>query len=222
MLGLPEDDPAACSSVGIENYTVLAASLTQPERIIVYMSLECEPRNSDAFSGYFGQIEHLLHPIEGTYTILSRYLTLQLDGTAVTCAAAGTEMPESWGYQSLAERDDWDEYLISMSGDALVTDEELVSALNYTQMDELSNDGWMAWLEAMDAAAIAPEGTDDQVIRDMYAMLAANSADGAYATWLGNIYRAQRGHDPEAFETALSAFDSETRANIQYLADTEV
>ena len=222
VLGLPEDDPAACSSVGIENYTVLAASLTQPERIIVYMSLECEPRNSDAFSGYFGQIEHLLHPIEGTYTILSRYLTLQLDGTAVTCAAAGTEMPESWGYQSLAERDDWDEYLISMSGDALVTDEELVSALNYTQMDELSNDGWMAWLEAMDAAAIAPEGTDDQVIRDMYAMLAANSADGAYATWLGNIYRAQRGHDPEAFETALSAFDSETRANIQYLADTEV
>ena len=222
VLGLPEDDPAACSSVGIENYTVLAASLTQPERIIVYMSLECEPRNSDAFSGYFGQIEHLLHPIEGTYTILSRCLTLQLDGTAVTCAAAGTEMPESWGYQSLAERDDWDEYLISMSGDALVTDEELVSALNYTQMDELSNDGWMAWLEAMDAAAIAPEGTDDQVIRDMYAMLAANSADGAYATWLGNIYRAQLGHDPEAFETALSAFDSETRANIQYLADTEV
>ena len=56
----------------------------------------------------------------------------------------------------------------------------------------------------------------------MYAMLAANSADGAYATWLGNIYRAQREHDPEAFETALSAFDSETRANIQYLADTEV
>lgn len=100
--------------------------------------------------------------------------------------------------------------------------ERIVSLVNYDELIEASSESWMALLESIDNSATAPEGTDDQVIRDMYAMLAVNSADGAYATWLGNIYRAQRGHDPEAFETALSAFDSETRANIQYLADTEV
>ena len=123
-------------------------------------------------------------------------------------------LSDAWRY-------DDEDYIVQMS-EAGMSPERIVSLVNYDELIEASSESWMALLEAIDNSATAPEGTDDQVIRDMYAMLAANSADGAYATWLGNIYRAQRGHDPEAFETALSAFDSETRANIQYLADTEV
>ena len=61
----------------------------------------------------------------------------------------------------------------------------------------------------MDAVAIAPEGSDDQLVRDMYAMLAVNGSDGAYSVWVGNVLRDQREHDPTTFGLALSAFDEE-------------
>ena len=116
-------------------------------------------------------------------------MTLQLDGTTVTCVAAGTEMPDTWGYQCLAERDDLDGYFLDLAGTAGVTPETLVSAVNYAQLRELSSESWTAFLEAMDAVAIAPEGSDDQLVRDMYAMLAVNGSDGAYSVWVGNVLR---------------------------------
>lgn len=64
VLGLPNDDPAACSGVSIGEYSVVAASLTQPERIIVNVSLECEPRDRDAFQEFYGDIVYGL-PLAG-------------------------------------------------------------------------------------------------------------------------------------------------------------
>lgn len=224
--GLDASDPASCSSVSIEEYTVLYASLTQPERIIASIELKCDPRDFDACVNFFDQIPLLLHPVEftqtgdGKYVIIDRYVTLQLDGTTVTCVAAGTEMPDTWGYQCLAERDDLDGYFLDLAGTAGVTPETLVSAVNYAQLRELSSESWMLLLEAMDAVDIAPEGSDDQLVRDMYAMLAVNGSDGAYSVWVGNVLRDQREHDPTTFGLALSAFDEETQQQILYLADT--
>ena len=80
--------------------------------------------------------------------------------------------------------------------------ERIVSLVNYDELIEASSESWMALLEAIDNSATAPEGTDDQVIRDMYAMLAANSADGAYATWLGNIYRPSTARHAQTYSTS--------------------
>ena len=216
VLGLPEDDPAACSGVGIGEYSVVAASLTQPERIIVNVSLECEPRDRDAFQEFYGDIVYGL-PLAGQSgepgseacdMILHRYVTLRLDGTSAACIAAVTDMPALWGWQSFAEQDDWDSYIVSLSADPAITAEELVASVNYTQMEQLGYDGWMACLEALDAAAIAPDGTDDQLVRDMYVLLAAAHADGAYAEQLSDIITRQRGQDPETFALALSACEN--------------
>lgn len=88
-----------------------------------------------------------------------------------------------------------DGYFLDLAGTAGVTPETLVSAVNYAQLRELSSESWRVLLEAMDAVAIAPEGSDDQLVRDMYAMLAVNGADGAYSVWVGNVLREQREHD---------------------------
>ena len=216
VLGLPNDDPAACSGVSIGEYSVVAASLTQPERIIVNVSLECEPRDRDAFQEFYGDIVYGL-PLAGQSgepgtgacdMILHRYVTLQLDGTSAACIAAVTDMPALWGWQSFAEQDDWDSYIVSLSADPAITAEELVASVNYTQMEQLGYDGWMACLEALDAAAIAPDGTNDQLVRDMYVLLAAAHADGAYAEQLSDIITRQRGQDPETFALALSACEN--------------
>ena len=63
--------------------------------------------------------------------------------------------------------------------EAGMSPERIVSLVNYDELIEASSESWMALLEAIDNSATAPEGADDQVIRDMYAMLAADSADGA-------------------------------------------
>ena len=222
--GLDTSDPASCSSVSIEEYTVLYASLTQPERIVVRFSLNCVPRDEAAFADYFGEVVYGVPTAENASDpcelILSRYLVLSLNGGTAECITAGTEMPDTWGYQCLAERDDLDGYFLDLAGTAGVTPETLVSAVNYAQLRELSSESWTAFLEAMDAVAIAPEGSDDQLIRDMYAMLAVNGSDGAYSVWVGNVLREQREHDPTTFGLALSAFDEETQQQILCLADT--
>ena len=222
--GLDTSDPASCSSVSIEEYTVLYASLTQPERIVVRFSLNCVPRDEAAFTDYFGEVVYGVPTVENASDpcelILFRYLVLSLNGGTAECITAGTEMPDTWGYQCLAERDDLDGYFVDLAGTAGATPETLVLAVNYAQLRELSSESWRVLLEAMDAVAIAPEGSDDQLVRDMYAMLAVNGADGAYSVWVGNVLREQREHDPTTFGLALSAFDEETQQQILYLADT--
>ena len=222
--GLDDSDPASCSSVSIEEYTVLYASLTQPERIVVRFSLNCVPRDEAAFTDYFGEVVYGVPTVENASDpcelILSRYLVLSLNGGTAECISAGTEMPDTWGYQCLAERDDLDGYFLNLAGTVGVTPETLVSAVNYAQLRELSSESWTAFLEAMNAVAIAPEGSDDQLVRDMYAMLTVNGSDGAYSVWVGNVLRDQREHDPTTFGLALSAFDEETQQQILYLADT--
>ena len=181
-------------------------------------------RDEAAFADYFGEVVYGVPTVENASDpcelILSRYLVLSLNGGTAECISAGTEMPDTWGYQCLAERDDLDGYFLDLAGTAGVTPETLVSAVNYEQLRELSSESWMALLEAMDAVDIAPEGSDDQLVRDMYAMLAVNGSDGAYSVWVGNVLRDQREHDPTTFGLALSAFDEETQQQILYLADT--
>lgn len=131
-----------------------------------------------------------------------------------------SDEPERWGYQTTEHYTDED-YIANMS-EAGMSGERIVSLVNYGELDRLSTKSWMVLLEALDSVSIAPEGVHDQLVRDMYAMLAVNGADGAYSAWLGNIYREQREHDPETFDLALSTFDAETQEHITYLADNPV
>ena len=183
------------------------------------MSLDCYPRDKSAFEIAFAITQPVEYGVEDgeIYYQLNRNLVLELENGILKCIAVSTDSPDMWGYQSFEPHGDAD-YIVKMA-DAGMSSARIVQLVNYSELNEASASSRMALLEALDEIAIAPEGAGDQLIRDMYAMLAAEQADGAYATGLGNIYIAQREHDPEAFEAALSAFDSETRENIIYLAD---
>ena len=216
---LPESDGASCGKVDIETCEVLAASVTQPERLIVRMTLNCYPVNTSAFELTFG----MTYPVEsaidgqGQYYQLGRTLVLE-DRGVWECVSASTDEPDRWGYQTLEHYADED-YIVKMS-DAGISDERIVSLVNYNELNEASEESWHQLVQIMDRVSIAPEGSDDQLVRDMYTMLAVKYADGAYSVWLGNIYRAQREHDPDTFAAALLAFDSETQEHITHLADT--
>ena len=219
LVRLPLSDPAGCSSVQIRGCELVAASLTEPERIIAHMSLDCYPRDISAFEIAFAITQPVEYAVEDgeIFYQLNRNLVLELENGILKCIAVSTDSPDMWGYQSFEPQSDPD-YIVKMA-DAGMSAERIVQLANYSELNEASAESWMALLEAFDDIAIAPEGANDQLIRDMYAMLAAEHADGAYASWLSYIYIAQREHDPETFEAALSAFDSETRENIIFLAD---
>lgn len=219
LVRLPLSDPAACSSVEIQGCEPVAASLTEPERIIAHMSLDCYPRDISAFEIAFAITQPVEYAVEDgeIFYQLNRNLVLELENGILKCIAVSTDSPDMWGYQSFEPQSDPD-YIVKMA-DAGMSAARIVQLANYSELNEASAESWMALLEALDDIAIAPEGANDQLIRDMYAMLAVEHADGAYASWLSYIYIAQREHDPETFEAALSAFDSETRENIIFLAD---
>lgn len=222
--GLVVSDPASCSIVAIDTCEVLASSLTQPERIIVRMGLDCTPRDENAFALTFGNVVYGVPAADNAgepcEILLGRTLVLELDNGVANCVAVSSDEPERWGYQTTEHYTDED-YIANMS-EAGMSGERIVSLVNYGELDRLSTKSWMVLLEALDSVSIAPEGVHDQLVRDMYAMLAVNGADGAYSAWLGNIYREQREHDPETFNLALSAFDAETQEHITYLADNPV
>lgn len=222
--GLVVSDPASCSIVAIDTCEVLASSLTQPERIIVRMGLDCTPRDENAFALTFGNVVYGVPAADNAgepcEILLGRTLVLELDNGVANCVAVSSDEPERWGYQTTEHYTDED-YIANMS-EAGMSGERIVSLVNYGELDRLSTKSWMVLLEALDSVSIAPEGVHDQLVRDMYAMLAVKYADGAYSAWLGNIYREQREHDPETFDLALSTFDAETQEHITYLADNPV
>lgn len=225
VIGLPESDPAACSGVSIEGYSVVAASMTQPERIIVDVSLWCAPRNRAAFLDFYGQVLYGM-PLAGQSSepateecdiILSRYLILELDNGVAECVSASSERPDLWGYLSLFSADSYESFLAGLdsSGDGA---KQTVARANYSELDELSSESWMALLEALDSVAIDENGDGDQLIRDLYAMHAAVNSDGAYAEWLGGILSEQREHDEASFTLALESFSAEEQQVILTLA----
>lgn len=216
---LPESDGASCENVDIETCEVLAASVTHPERLIVRMTLNCYPVNTSAFELTFGMTYPVESAIDGQGQYYQRGRTLVLEDRGVwECVSASTDEPDRWGYQTLEHYDDED-YIVKMA-DAGMSDERIVSLVNYNELNEASGKSWHQLVQILDRVSIAPEGSDDQLVRDMYTMLAVKYADGAYSVWLGNIYRAQREHDPDTFAAALLAFDSETQEHITHLADT--
>lgn len=225
VIGLPESDPAACSGVSIEGYSAVAASMTQPERIIVDVSLWCAPRNRAAFLDFYGQVLYGM-PLAGQSSepateecdiILSRYLILELDNGVAECVSASSERPDLWGYLSLFSADSYESFLAGLdsSGDGA---KQTVARANYSELDELSSESWMALLEALDSVAIDENGDGDQLIRDLYAMHAAVNSDGAYAEWLGGILSEQREHDEASFTLALESFSAEEQQVILTLA----
>lgn len=221
VIGLPESNPAACSGVSIEGYSVVAASMTQPERIIVLMTLNCEPRSQEAFNKFFGDVMYGTQTVENAGEncdmLLSRYLVLRLDSSVAECVSASSERPDLWGYMSLFSVDSYESFLAGLdsSGDGA---KQTVARTNYSELDELSSESWMTLLEALDSVAIDENDDGDQLIRDLYAMHAAVNSDGACAEWLGEILSEQREHDEASFTLALESFSAEEQQVILTLA----
>lgn len=222
VYGLPSTDGASCTSVEVQSCKLLAASLTEPERLVVLMNLKCTPRDANAFGITFGNAVYAEPTPENSSepcdVLLGGTLVLNLNNGTTECISAATDTPDMWGFQSFEEYDDPD--YIANFADTGMSAERIVSLVNYGKLNETSESSKHALHKALSEVSIAPDGADDQLIRDMYAMLAVRYADGAYSVWLGNIYREQREHDPEAFSAALAAFDTETQEHITYLADT--
>lgn len=222
VYGLPSTDGASCTSVEVQTCKLSAASLTEPKHLVVLMNLKCTPRDANAFGITFGNAVYAEPTPENSSepcdVLLGGTLVLNLNNGTTECISAATDTPDMWGFQSFEEYDDPD--YIANFADAGMSAERIVSLVNYGKLNEASSKSKHALHKALSEVSIAPDGADDQLIRDMYAMLAVRYADGAYSVWLGNIYREQREHDPETFSAALAAFDPETQEHITYLADT--
>lgn len=222
VYGLPSTDGASCTSVEVQSCKLSAASLTEPKHLVVLMNLHCTPRDANAFGIVFGNAAYAEPRPENSDepcdAFLGTAVVLRVENGTTECISAATDMPDMWGFQSFEEYDDPD--YIANFADAGMSAERIVSLVNYGKLNEASSKSKHALHKALSEVSIAPDGADDQLIRDMYAMLAVRYADGAYSVWLGNIYREQREHDPEAFSAALAAFDPETQEHITYLADT--
>lgn len=222
VYGLPSTDGASCTSVEVQSCKLSAASLTEPKHLVVLMNLHCTPRDANAFGIVFGNAAYAEPRPENSDepcdAFLGTAVVLRVENGTTECISAATDMPDMWGFQSFEEYDDPD--YIANFADAGMSAERIVSLVNYGKLNETSERSKHALHKALSEVSIAPDGADDQLIRDMYAMLAVRYADGAYSVWLGNIYREQREHDPETFSAALAAFDTATQENITYLADT--
>ncbi len=221
VIGLPESDPASCSGVSIEGYSVAAASLAQPERIVLLTTLNCEPRSQEAFNKFFGDVMYATPTAENDgengNILLSRYLVLELNNGVARCVSASTDMPEMWGYLSALPVDSFERFLTvtDSSGDWAKT---AVACTNYGELGELTDESYVALLDALESVAIDENGDGDQLIRDLYAMHAAVNSDGAYGEWLGEILADQREHDEASFTLALESFGPDEQRAILTLA----
>ena len=222
VMGLAEDDPASCSGVSIEEISLVAAAMTQPERVIAYMQVGCTPRDEDAFIKTFGQVGAIINAVtEEILVSLDRYVVLEHRGDYWECTSASTDRPDLWGYMAQISRDDYENYVYELSQSG-ISPESLISQVNYSELGEASDDSWEALLEALETASISGlTGTDrsnDQCIRDIYVMYTALASDGAYSEWLTEILASQRQSDESAFEQALSAFGEDDQQTILSLS----
>ncbi len=231
VLSLDEDDPASCSSVHLGANTVIASALTEPERVLAYIEIECTPREPGMFAAYFGS---LAEPIdggdEGEY-MLSAYITLThssepsggASGGSWLCSAALTELPELWGYSysltwlyQLGGEVDYENYIAQMAAENRDA-EYIVSHTDYGQLRQAGDESWLALLEALDDIAVSPDG-GGQALRDMYIMMAAIQSDGAYAEWVGEVLQKAREAGEDAFAEALTGFSDADRQVILALS----
>ena len=222
VMGLAEDDPASCSGVSIEEISLVAAAMTEPERVIAYMQVGCTPRDEDAFIKTFGQVGAIINPVtEEILVSLDRYVVLENRGDYWECTSASTDRPDLWGYMAQISRDDYENYVYELSQSG-ISPESLISQVNYSELGDASDDSWMALLEALETASISgltgTERSNDQCIRDIYVMYTALASDGAYSEWLTEILASQRQSDESAFEQALSAFGEDDQQTILSLS----
>ena len=162
-----------------------------------------------------------------------QYVVLESDfNDSWVCRDCGTGGYGGWGYLNYDEINEVDSRLDNMVRGNEDMPENLLRVLPFLDWKSFDSD-WNALYAFLDQYCLTkgqvydPEENlmwkdvyhKDQEYRDMYVMLTALNADGAYAEGLADILNKQYDYDRRAFERCLKSLNEEQRNRIQMSLD---
>lgn len=220
---LSRENPRYSTDAAVLKCTPYASSVSvHPKRLIFQMSFVCNAADPAAFeqsyAGWAGPLSDERYPQYSGWMNFGWYVELELtDSSTWTCMDAGTGGYGGWGYLNYEEAGEAGFRIEYMLRGEIDTPENLLRVLPFVDWAALDADSWEQLYSFLDQYCLTegqvygPEATrmwkdvypSDQEYRDMYVILTALHADGAYAEGLREILKKQADYDPALFEACI-------------------
>lgn len=220
---LSQENPRYSTDAAVLKCTPYASSVSvHPKRLIFQMSFVCNAADPAAFeqsyAGWAGPLSDERNPQYSGWMNFGWYVELELtDSSTWTCIDAGTGGYGGWGYLNYEEAGEAGFRIENMLRGEIDTPENLLRVLPFVDWTALDADSWAQLYSFLDQYCLTegqvygPEATrmwedvypSDQEYRNMYVILTALHADGAYAEGLREILNKQSDYAPALFEACI-------------------
>lgn len=241
FLNTSQDSPLRSTDSAVLRCTLYAESLlSDPKELVFHMGFACRAADAAGFERWYaawaGPLSDPEYPPEEGWLGMGGLVVLEQTGRGQwTCTGMGSGGYGGWGTLNYWEAGETDFRISSLLAGNEELPENLLRVLPFVDWAAFERDwgaqGWEKLVQMLDDICLTegqvygPEATrmwadvypDDQAYRDLYVMLAALQADGAYARGLADILVKQRNYDPETFERCLQSLTREQSDTIRVL-----